>query len=361
MDALPGIREREGRNNLHEDRDQLKTLSDCSVSVIAPAKDVSARDDVENTPRRSHQPTTERALRPRGRAEIVPSGQHSNPKHTNQIRTPQLVVSGAARLERARKFANLPGKLPAFATASNAIQCGELIKDVNKRSNPSGAALAVPVAPKTIQGGSNTVPSKAKLRKSIRSSVTVGSSRKPTSTIRSGATNGAHTPSSANVANNLAQSESKRKQNDNSTNSHLQAWPASSSGSLQSRKTEGTILDQVQAIKRRRIDLERPMETNTRVVPNSSIESQQRIVPFAVMFPLSPELPPCNQDEWFGRLTPHGEDELNYRSSRREETLQQSGLPVETKTVEPVFIATQVPEDNCDRWRIGEAKPGVKW
>jgi hypothetical protein len=96
---------------------------------------------------------------------------------------------------------------------------------------------------------------------------------------------------------------------------------------LQNSELEGTVLDQAQVIRRYRIDLEKPMETNKAAVTNSSTESQHRIVPSAVVFPLSPEQPLCNQDEWFGRLTPQGNDELNNRSSRREETLQQSGLP----------------------------------
>jgi hypothetical protein len=112
----------------------------------------------------------------------------------------------------------------------------------------------------------------------------------------------------------------KRKRNDSANMFQLQASFAAGTDGGGHSLTQGLQSEKLRPTKRMCNDLAATAEVCAGNSLDHGENSPQRKVPVAVMVSSGNKIQNCSQDEWCGRLTPHGEDkrhELFFRYRER--------------------------------------------
>jgi hypothetical protein len=99
----------------------------------------------------------------------------------------------------------------------------------------------------------------------------------------------------------------KRKRNDSANLLHQGAENVAGGGG-EDGLTQDTYSERLRRIKRVRSDSAITTNAYAETSSGRTKESPQRRAPVAVMVAPSDDIQNCTQDEWYGRLTPHGED-----------------------------------------------------
>jgi hypothetical protein len=112
----------------------------------------------------------------------------------------------------------------------------------------------------------------------------------------------------------------KRKRNDSANMFQPQASFKAGADGDGAGLTQGTHSEGPRPMKRMRNDLVVTTDVCAEKPSDHGKDSPQRQVPVAVMVSSGDKIQNCSQDEWYGRLTPHGEDkrhELFFRYRER--------------------------------------------